>query len=113
MYLESLTICKKFISLLPISNKHSSNLFGIRPIEHSRKQLLYFVSMFNDRNIIKDLIVAGKESMKKKSQIDLDLRYTSELYYMIYIKRLFVSLCLTPHRQLSVIRHTLQVSTNH
>jgi hypothetical protein len=78
-------LVKKFISLLPISNKHSSNLFGIRPIEHSRKQLLYFVSMFNDRNILKDLITTGKESMKKKSQVDLNLRYTNELYYMIYV----------------------------
>jgi hypothetical protein len=78
-------LVKKFIDLLPISNKHSSNLFGIRPIEHSRKQLLYFLTMFNDRNILKDLITTGKESMKKKSQVDLDLRYTSELYYMIYV----------------------------
>ncbi len=78
-------LVKKFISLLPVSNKHSSNIFGIKPIDHSRKQLLYFLSMFNDRNIINDLIVTAKESMKKKSQVDLDLRYTSELYYMIYI----------------------------
>ncbi len=78
-------LVKKFISLLPISNKQSSNIFGIRPIEHSRKQLLYFLTMFNDRNILKDLISTSKETMKKKSQVDLELRYTSELYYMIYV----------------------------
>ncbi len=77
-------LVNKFINLLPVSNKHSSNIFGIRPIEHSRKQLLYFLSMFNDRNIMKDLINTSKESMTKKSQVDLDLRYTTELYYMVY-----------------------------
>jgi hypothetical protein len=75
-------IIKKFITLLPVYNKHSKNLFGVRPYDRALEQLNYFSSMFMDKKIISDLIEISQNIILKKTQIQSEMRYHKELYMM-------------------------------
>ena len=76
-------IINKFITLLPVYNKHSKNLFGVRPYDRALEQLNYFSSMFMDKKIISDLIEISQNIILKKTQIQSEMRYHRELYMMI------------------------------
>ena len=78
-------IIKKFVNLLPVYNKHSKNLFGVRPYDRSLEQLNYFTSMFMDKKIINDLIEISQNTITKKTQIQSEMRYHREIYMMMDI----------------------------
>jgi hypothetical protein len=78
-------IINKFINLLPVYNKHSKNLFGIRPYDRALEQLNYFTSMFMDKKIINDLIEISQNIIVKKTQIQSEMRYHREIYNMLII----------------------------
>ena len=84
-YKNSNDIIKKFVNLLPVYNKHSKNLFGVRPYDRSLEQLNYFTSMFMDKKIINDLIEISQNTITKKTQIQSEMRYHREIYMMMDI----------------------------
>jgi hypothetical protein len=78
-------IIKKFVKLLPVYNKHSKNLFGVRPYDRSLEQLNYYYTMFMDKNIMTDLIEMSQNMIMKKTQIQSEMRYHREIYTMMEI----------------------------
>jgi len=83
--LNNIELVNKFVNLLPIYNKHSKNIFGITPLEHSLKHLFYFNKMFSDKQIVEDLVTLSSEIVSKKTQVTMQLRYHSEIYKIILI----------------------------
>lgn len=83
--MNNFELIKQIVNLVPVYNKHSRNIFGKTPVEHSLQHLLYFTQMFSDENIIKDLVNISSEIISKKTQVTLQLRYHTEIYKIILI----------------------------
>ncbi len=83
--MNNIELVEKFVNLLPVYNKHSKNIFGITPLEHSLKYLMYFNKMYLDKQIIHDLISISNDIVSKKTQVTMQLRYHSEIYKIILI----------------------------
>ena len=83
--MNNVDLVKYFVDKLPVYNKHSENIFGIKPINHITKHLKYFTSMFLDKNILKDLVSISTNLVSKKTQVTNKMRYHSEIYQMIII----------------------------
>ena len=83
--MNNFELIQKIVNLVPVYNKHSRNIFGKTPIEHSLQHLLYFTKMFLDKNIIDDLVKISGEIISKKTQVSLQLRYHTEIYKIILI----------------------------
>jgi hypothetical protein len=83
--MNNFELIQQIIRLVPVYNKHSKNIFGKTPLDHSSQHLLYFTEMFLDENIIKDLVNISSEIISKKTQVSLQLRYHTEIYKIILI----------------------------